>query len=71
MESQKFSQTQYKIVYLISFIFSFKFLKIFDKSYQFFPCKKAYYVCKKESFFPKIFVKTAFYGVDTESEPEP
>ncbi len=44
MESQQFSQTQYKIVYLISFIsllFSFTFYNLFDNADHIFPCKKA------------------------------
>jgi hypothetical protein len=37
------TNTQYKILYLISFIyhFSFTFYNKFDESYLFFPCKKA------------------------------
>ncbi len=35
---------------------------------NFFLVKKLLY--KKAGFFVKIFLKTAFYGLDTESEPE-
>ncbi len=66
------SQTQYKIVYLISFIqhFSFTFYDKFDETCQFFPCKKSL-LRKKARFFPNFLGNCAFYGLGTEPEPEP
>ncbi len=44
--------------------FSFTFYNKFDKTYQFF--------LVKDKFFLENFLgKTAFYGLDTEPEPEP
>ena len=57
MESQKFSQTQYKIVYL-DFL-PFTFYNKFDETYQFIPRNKAYYV--KGQDFSKFFFKTVFF----------
>jgi hypothetical protein len=72
MESQRL--TQYKIVFFIYFsrltFFSFTFYKKIDETCQFFHCKKAYNV-KRQDFFQKIILCCAFYGLDTESEPEP
>jgi hypothetical protein len=74
MESQKFSQTQYKILYLFSFINIFfihiTFYKKFDKTYQFFPCKKANYE-KGQDCFKKKFENCVLNGLDTEPKPEP
>ncbi len=50
--------------------FSFTFYNKFDKTYQFFPCKKAYYV-KRQEFQKNLFEKFAVYGLDMEPEPEP
>jgi hypothetical protein len=87
MESQKFSQTQYKIVYLISFILHFfhsHFPKNFMKLIHFFPCKKAYYVKMLDFFHKSVFENCFFWsrqGAQTgtgtrtvtcqKSEPEP
>jgi hypothetical protein len=40
----------------------------FFVTYQFFPCKKAYYV-KNQQISNIIFENRAFYGLDTEPEP--
>ncbi len=56
------SQTQYTIVYLISFIltfFSFTFDNKLDETYQFSACKKAYYVKRQE--FSNNFFKTVLF----------
>jgi hypothetical protein len=60
------------MISLISDFFSFTFYNKFDKTYQFFPCKKALNV-KKARFFPIFFLNYAFYGLDTgpKQEPEP
>ncbi len=63
MESQKLMQ--HNIVYLISFILtfvSFKFYNKFYETYQFFPCKKAYYV-KGKIFSKKCIENRAFYSM--------
>jgi hypothetical protein len=40
------------------------------KLINFYLVKKAYFV-KREDFFPNLFVKSAFYGLHTEPNPEP
>ncbi len=54
------SQTQYKIVYLISFLLTFFSFTIYNKlDDQCFPCKKAYYVKRQE--FSNNFFKTVLF----------
>ncbi len=71
MESQKFSQAQYKIVYLISFIltfFSFKFYKKFDETWSIFSLKSLRYFVKKGNIFTKILLKTVHFVVQIRSQ---
>jgi hypothetical protein len=59
---------------LISFIsqfFHFHFYNKFDETYQFFPCKKAYYV-KRQDFSKFYFENCPFSFLSRyEAEPEP
>jgi hypothetical protein len=59
LESQKFSQTQYLISFIYHFLFTF--YNKFDETNKFFP----------KDFFQTFFENCAFYGRDTEREPDP
>jgi hypothetical protein len=49
--SKVLTNTQYKSVYFLHLkFFSFTFYNKFDETYQFFPCKKAYNVKRKDFF---------------------
>ncbi len=62
IKCKKFSQTQYKIVYLISFI-----KKIFNSHFTIILMKLLIFFCVKKVFCVTVFLNCAFYGKDLET----